>query len=148
MTLAYPAGLPLPLRDGFAYDPVNQITRTEMQSGRARQRVAFTKVPSFLPLVWLFDQLQAQFFESWALQVAGAEWFTIRLQSPVGAQDLEVRFAESPRGPELIGLQHWRYTARVEVRERPQLAPEWVNFPAFVLGQSIIDQALNREWPQ
>lgn len=147
MTLSYPAELPMPQRSGYGFEPVNQIRRTEMQSGRARQRVEFTSVPTFATLTWVCTQLQAQYFEAWTLQVAGAGWFTMKLSTPLGLTDHEVRFAESPRGPMPFAPGHWTYSARVEVRERPQLPPGLVEFPELLFSRDIIDIAINQEWP-
>lgn len=69
--------LPLPLREGYAFQAVSPLQRTEMQSGRARQRRRFTSVPTMASVAWIFDDVQAQLFEAWfedALK-SGSEWF-------------------------------------------------------------------------
>lgn len=146
--IEYPKALPLPLREGYGFEPINNILRTEMESGRARQRIAFTKVPTANNLRWYFDVTQAQLFEAWAIQVAKAQWFTMKLQTPMGFLDYEARFTESPIGPVLIGVNGWQFTAKVELKERPVLEEGWVEYlPEYILLADIFDLAVNREWP-
>lgn len=145
----YPVELPFPTRDGFAIEAANQIVRTEMQSGRARQRVRFTSVPSFVSLSWIFTTPQAQLFDAWASDVAKAGWFTLKLRSPIGLTEHQARFIESPQGPALFGLDRWSYTARVELRDKPKVAPGWALYaPQYILLSSVFDKAMNREWPE
>lgn len=97
------------------------------------------------------DASQAQLFEAWfedALK-SGSEWFDCPLKTPEGGiQNYAARFTDIYQGPALVGKSHWRFTAELELRERPILSPGWGNFPGFIAQQSIIDIALNREWPE
>ncbi|VVN83753.1 hypothetical protein [Pseudomonas fluorescens] len=145
---AFPKELPLPLRSGYGFEPSNNIIRTDMESGRARQRIAFTKVPTSNNLSWIFDPSQALLFEAWAVQVAKAQWFTMKLKTPLGLLEYEARFTESPAGPVLVGQDGWQYSARVELKERPMLEDGWVEYlPEYILLADIFDLAVNREWP-
>ncbi|MNE77244.1 hypothetical protein D3C80_1735430 [compost metagenome] len=118
-----------------------------MESGRARQRIIFDSVPTLVPLVWICSERQALLFDAWAAQVARAGWFLIPLKIPGGMKNVEVRFTKTPSGPELVGVNSWRYTARCELRERPLLEPGWAEFmPEWVLMMNIVDLAVNREW--
>lgn len=143
--------LPLPLREGYAFQAVSPMQRTEMQSGRARQRRRFTSVPTMASVAWILSDVQAQLFEAWfedALK-SGSEWFDCPLKTPEGGiQNYAARFTDIYQGPALVGKSHWRFTAELELRERPILAPGWGNFPGLIAGQSLIDIALNREWPE
>jgi hypothetical protein len=143
----YPDGLPCPLRENYAFTPVNNIRRTPMDSGRARQRVEFRNVPTMVQLSWIMSSPQAAVFEAWAAQVVGAGWFTMTLLSPLGFETQEVRFTETPVGGELVGKFSWRYRVVCELRKRPLLDPGWIDFPEFILEADIIDLAMNREWP-
>ena len=148
----YPAGLPLPARSGYALKHTSPFARTEMSTGRARQRRTFTSVPSMVELSWLMSNAQAQVFEGWFAHdiTDGADWFNIVLTTPVGRLvPYECRFTEMYDGPALVGLASWRYTATVEMRERPILPRNWYLYgQQFILGDSIIDKAINREWPE
>lgn len=144
----YPEGLPCPLRENYGFTPVNNIRRTSMDSGRARQRVEFRNVPAMVSLQWIMSAQQAMLFEAWAAQVVGAGWFTMTLLTPLGFEDQEVRFTETPVGGELTGKFLWRYKVACELRTRPLIEPGWVELlPDYLLNPEIFDYAMNREWP-
>ena len=144
----YPEGLPYPLRENYARTPTNNIRRTPMDSGRARQRIEFPNAPDTIQLTWIFTAPQAMLFTAWAAQIVGAGWFTMPLLSPLGFNDEEVRFTEVPVGGELTGKFLWRYRVVCESRNRPLLPPGWAELlPSFVLNPEIFDYAMNDEWP-
>ena len=151
-TVDYPSGLPAPNRDGYAFQAVSPFRRTEMSTGRARQRRTFTSSPTTVPLSWILSTQEAQVFEGWfSYQITdGTDWFNIDLLTPMGNLiSYECRFAEMYSGPELFGVKHWKFTAPVELRERAILSPSYGAYGAeFVLGSDIIDIALNRLWPE
>lgn len=148
MSFSYPAGLPSPLREGYGFRPENNIQRTPLQSGRARQRVPFTSVPDYAQ--WTFymqHDVQAQLFVSWRKLVGGA-WFDIELTSPEGKFSQQARFIETPTGPYRSGVSFWTFSAQVEIRERETLPPDWAQFASdWVLNSEIFDLAMNKEWP-
>lgn len=145
---SYPEGLPCPLRENYGFTPVNNIRRTPMDSGRARQRIEFPNAPATVSLQWVMTDLQARFFEAWAAQVVGAGWFTMTLLSPMGFTQEEVRFTEVPVGGELTGKFLWRYRVTAELRKRPMYPHGWIGLlPSFILNPEIFDYAMNREWP-
>ena len=96
------------------------------------------------------DDMQAQFFEAWFKEVLvdGSQWFECPLKSPVGLTDYTVRFTNMYSGPTLVGVSMWRFTASLELRERPLIQPGWAQFPDLWFNMNIIDMALNREWPE
>lgn len=144
----YPATLPPPLRENYGFTPVNNIRRTPMDSGRARQRIEFRNVPTVASLSWMLTDTQARLFESWAAQIAGAGWFTMTLLTPLGFEEYEVRFTETPVGGELQGRFHWKYRVNCELRTRPLYPAEWIIIlPDYLLYSDIFDYAMNREWP-
>lgn len=148
----YPKELPSPSRLNYAIQHVSPFERTQMRSGRAKQRRTFTSVPSMVPLSWLLTTVEAQLFEAWFAHgiTDGADWFNISLKTPAGNMaPYECRFTEMYDGPALVGVDDWRITAEVEIRERPILSKEWYLYgQSFVLNQSIFDLAINREWPE
>ena len=147
--LVYPAGLPCVLRDGYGFSPTNNITRTEMQTGRARQRIEFDNVPTFTDVNWICTEPQAQLLESWAALAVGAGWFEIPLRTPNGPAEVKTcRFIKSVEGPFLLGLGLWRYNSRVEVRDRELLDADWpIAAPEFVLESALFDITMNKTWP-
>lgn len=146
----FPKSLPCPLKEGYGLEHVSTFARTDMESGRARNRRKFTSVPSMTGVAWIFNDAQAQAFEAWfrdAIQ-DGADWFNCDLKSPIGEKPYVCRFTDMYKGPEPIGAKHWKITAKLEIWERPLLAPGWGLVPDFVAGMSIFDIAMNREWPE
>jgi len=143
----YPVGLPLAMRDDYSFSPTNNITRTDMQSGRARQRVEFEDSPDMLKLKWTLTQNQSALFSAWARQVVGAGWFKMPILNPLGFEEVELRFTERVDGPTLTGRFHWIWSAVCELRETPELDEDSVLFPDYVLHPEILDIAVNVYWP-
>lgn len=79
----------------------------------------------------------------------GANWFNMPLLTPLGQQDYVCRFTDDfYEGPTPEGGKYWRYTATLELWERPILPPGWAEFPDFIVNSDILDLAVNREWPE
>ncbi len=146
----FPAGLPNGLRADHQANHVQPFQRTTMADGRARQRRRFSSVPSMQAFTWIFKANEAALFEAWFRDAIkdGAEWFNIKRLTPLGMSVLVCRFSSMYRGPVLLGVDRWQFSAELEVWERPLMPVGWGEFPEFVLGASIIDIALNREWPE
>lgn len=145
----FPSGLPTPLRQGYGLNHVSPFARTQMASGRSRSRRTFTSVPSNVPVSWLFTEAETQAFEAWFRDVIndGTDRFNCKIKSPLGIKPYECEFNEMYEIA-LVGLNYWRVTAELQITERPILPPGWGQFPDLILGSSIIDVALNREWPE
>lgn len=145
----YPTGLPLPLRSGYDINHVSPLMRSDLQSGRARQRRRYTSVPSMASVSWNMSQAQAQVFESWFRYELsdGAEWFNAELRTPLGLQSYECRFAEMYAGPQLVGVDHWVFQAMLEIRERQTMPEGFGSLPSFLIYPDIFDRAMNQEWP-
>ena len=146
----YPIQLPPPIREGYEFAPVSSMVRTEMQSGRARQRRRFTSVPTMASVSWILTAVQARYFESWyeGVLTSGSEWFEMPLITPLGNFRHVVRFTDIYRGPTPITVNHFKYTAQLEMRDRPIVDPSWAIYAAqYILQSDIFDQAMNREWP-
>lgn len=148
-TIDYPTGLPLPLRNGYDINHVSPLMRSDLQSGRARQRRRYTSVPSMASVSWNMSQAQARVFESWFRYELsdGAEWFNAELRTPLGLQSYECRFADMYSGPQLVGVDRWVFQAMLEIRDRQTLADGYELVPSIVLYSDIFDRAMNQEWP-
>jgi hypothetical protein len=145
----YPADLPLPLRSGYGLNHVSPMMRTELESGRARQRRRYTSVPSIASVAWVFTQSEAQLFEAWFRWTLsdGVEWFNATLRTPLGLMPYECRFVEMYSGPDLVGMDRWQLGASLEIRERQTLSTGWDVLPSFVMDPAIFDRAVNQEMP-
>lgn len=150
---SYPSQLPLPVQQGYALQHQSPFTRTEMQSGRARQRRTFTSVPSSVSLIWFFtSDVECQLFEGWFRDNLGAKdgenWFSMPLQTPIGTHDYDCRFADMYSGPTLVAFNKWQVTATLEIRERPIVQDgEATIMPGDIILADIFDLTMNREWP-
>lgn len=141
-------GLPLPLRDGYALNPVNKIRSTDMDVGRAVQRWEFEDAPLYPEVSWILTEVEARLFVAWTNQVAKAGWFTMRLVTPMGFEDLVVRLRTTPEKAELVGRYAWRYSAVIEIQFEPMLEDDWAEIaPDYVLQADIFDKAININWP-
>lgn len=149
MAISYPAGLPLGLKQGRSYQLVSPKQRSDLVSGRARQRRRFTNVPEGAQVAWIFSDAEATTFIAWwrdAL-IDGTQWFDMPLDTPLGLAPHACRFVDVYTGPSSIGPNHWSITAELELRER--VAPPVGSglFPDFLLNSSIFDIAVNQKWP-
>lgn len=146
----YPEGLPAPLKASNAYTPVSPLLRTPMESGRARQRRKFSSVPTMNNVEWYMNDTQAAAFELWFKENLkdGTEWFNMRRASPLGFTYLLCRFTDIYDGPSRIGVNRWRYSATLEMWERPIVPSDWALLPDYLIHADIFDLAMNREWPE
>lgn len=99
--------LPIPLQEGFGLKPVSPLLRTELTSGRARQRRLYTSTPTQASVAWLFTDPESQLFEAWFRDTIkdGADWFNMPLRSPLGIIDMYVcRFVDIYEGPTIEGV--------------------------------------------
>lgn len=149
MTVYYPKGLPLGLHSGRSYQLVNPMLRTTMESGRARQRRAFTSVPQGANINWLFNDVQGQAFEAWWRDqlIDGAQWFECPLDTPLGYAEYTCRFTDVYSGPDRVGPNLWAYSAELELRNRAVPDAGEGEFPEDILLSEIFDLTINVEWP-
>ncbi len=96
--------LPMPLQEGYGFQPVSPLKRTQLTTGRARQRRAYTSTPTQASVSWFMEtDGQAQLFEAWYREkiTDGADWFCMKLQTPLGVEFYKCRFTDIYEG------QHW-----------------------------------------
>ena len=116
MTLAvWPEQLPLPEQSGYAIQHVSPLQRTQMVSGRARQRRVYTSVPSMVAVQFFCTESQAQVFELFFRHgiTDGADWFLCKLKTPLGLMPYECRFNGIYEGPVLIAHDKWTVSATI-----------------------------------
>lgn len=147
--IQYPPQLPPPLQEGYALNTVDPMMRTQMVTGRARQRTKFSYVPTYVQASFIFEEAEAAFFEAWYARTInnGVLWFECTLKTPIGFKLYEARFTKIYDGPDLVQVNRWKYSAMLELRERPLMDPYWEQFPEYWFNKDIIDLAVNREWP-
>lgn len=149
MTIKYPEGLPVARRSGRTYQIENPLQRTELSSGRARQRRRFTSVPEYADLRFIFTDVQGQAFEAWwrdAL-IDGSRWFEMPLRTPLGFSPHMCRFTAPYAGPTWVGNSLWSYTGSIELRERAAPPVGEGLFPDDIIYSELFDKTINWEWP-
>lgn len=136
--LTYPEGLPLPLRDGYGFTAVSPIRRSNKVSGRAMQRRLYSSVPTTANVSWLFTAEQAQLFEGFCKWGLGwASWFLCPIRAPLGLKLTRVRFTDKfYQGPDLVGVDMWRYTAELELFELPIINE--AEYVSLLAGMDIV----------
>ena len=143
--------LPMPLQEGYGFQPVSPLKRTQLITGRARQRRAYTSTPTQASITWFMEtDAQGLAFESWFRDALsdGAAWFMMKLQTPAGIKFYKCRFTDIYQGPVLVAPIYWKDTATLELWERPLAPAPWGNYPEWIVGSSLLDIALNKEWPK
>ena len=145
----FPAELPCFLRESYDIQGVNEILRTDMASGRARQRREFENTPLNVTASILLSQQQAQLFEAWyRYELKSYQWFNATLRTPAGIHPIVCRFMQRYAGP-LLTANKWRYTFSLELYEQDILPAGWSEYARdFILLSNYIDVAINREWPE
>lgn len=150
MALAvWPEQLPLPEQSGYAIQHVSPIQRTQMVSGRARQRRVYTSVPSMVAVQWFLTEPQAQLFEAFFRHAItdGADWFLLPLKTPMFTGDYECRFTGIYEGPVLIAYDKWTVSATIEIKERNTITANELYDPQGVIDSEIFDITMNQKWP-
>lgn len=147
--IIWPDYLPTPELDGYGIQHVDTMQRTQLESGRARQRRRFTSVPSNASVSWVMTNGQAAYFESWYKNIIkdGADWFEGPLKTPVGFGNYKIRFTAMYQGPVPFAFNQWRTTANVEIFERPTIPVEALESPEYLEDAEIFDIAMNVYWP-
>ena len=118
--IKYPSLLPLPLLSSTSFKQQSNILRTEMNSGRARQRRRFLSVPTTMAATFQISKSNAIILESfYENELKENEWFLMKIPTPLGLTEHEVRFINSPmENYKPLGAKRWSYQANIEVKKR------------------------------
>lgn len=119
--IQYPAELPLPLQEGYGLSTVDPMRATPMITGRSRYRRVTSNPPTSAQFTFNFSQEEAALFEgwyTWALNL-GVEWFEMQLQTPLGLKTYQAHFKGIYQGPDLTQITRWRYSAVLQLKDRP-----------------------------
>ncbi|WP_350635637.1 hypothetical protein [Pseudoalteromonas sp. GW168-MNA-CIBAN-0100] len=124
--IKYPSILPFPLLSSTSFKQQSNILRTEMNSGRARQRRRFLSVPTTMAATWQLSKTMATSFEGfYENSLKDNEWFLMKIPTPQGLVEHEVRFVNSPmENYKPIGSGRWNYQANIEVKKREPVSEE------------------------
>jgi hypothetical protein len=134
--LSFPDNLPLPLREGYGFKTNSPISRTPFISGRAIQRLKHRSFPTAVTLSWVLNAEQARLFMGWFKWGIGyVDWFMCPIKSPMGLTPTKARFTDIYEGPELVGVNHWRFSVPAELFEIPVVNE--AEFVSLLAGMDI-----------
>ena len=121
---AWPSSLPVPLLAGYELQRQKSSKRTDMDSGSARMRKRFTRVPTFIPQSWSFTTKQFGLFEWWFDNTidGGAAWFDAPQKNGTGMVTVQCRFMEGTYKAALVSNEYWQVTATLEVDVMPRIS--------------------------
>ena len=124
--IQYPAELPLPLQEGYGLSTVDPMRATQMATGRTRYRIRHRYVPAEVKVNFNFSEEEAAQFEGWYVWAInnGFDWFEMPLQTPIGFKTYIAHFKGIYQGPDLTQISRWRYSAVMQLKERPVLTED------------------------
>lgn len=149
--IRYPPGMPLPLRDGYGIQHTDNVTRTQLGSGRQRKEIMMRNTPSIISVQFVLSEAEAQVFEGfyWETLHSGTLKFDCPIQTPLGIREYEnLEFHELYDGWNLHGVNHFRFSARLEIAKRPTVSAEDMLYPEEILYSGIFDRTINQHWPK
>lgn len=110
--------LPNPSND-FGADANPGTIRTQMDSGRFRQRPRFTGEHETMNVTWLLTDYEFGVFKSIHkhLLYNGSDWFTCPLPMGDALKPFKVRFLEGKYAAKHVPVLNWRVTATFETED-------------------------------
>ncbi|MBP6861338.1 MAG: hypothetical protein KBC57_03165 [Neisseriaceae bacterium] len=118
-----PDVVPCPLLNGYGYAPQNPFIRSQMDSGRARQRRRFKSVAKKASVSWLMTDEQLAIFESFFdyETCGGVGWFRLNLKNGLGMVCVKARFI-NPEEPYSVQKNNkfWTISAVLETFDMPR----------------------------
>ena len=126
MLVRYPKDLKLPLVSSHTLAQQSNLLRTDMASGRARQRKRFQSVPTTMGASWKLNKYQAQILEGFVTHGINdaVNWFLMPVRTPEGLIEHEVRFKQSPLESCTYNGGFWNYSANIEIKKRQVVSEE------------------------
>ncbi|MBH0088596.1 hypothetical protein [Pseudoalteromonas sp. NSLLW218] len=126
MLVKYPKDLKLPLVSSHRLSQNSNLLRTDMASGRARQRKRFQSVPTTMGATWKLNKYQAQILEGFVTHGVNdaVNWFLMPVRTPEGVIEHEVRFIQSPLESCTYNGGFWNYSANIEIKKRQIVSEE------------------------
>lgn len=118
-TPVFPVTLPKPSMRHYSLTPMNNVLRTEMESGPARTRRRYISVPTDVSVTWTLTLAELDAFQTFYRETIydGAGWFQMPVVMGDGEAMRKARFKQ-PYQAEAIANEHvWRVTATLEVME-------------------------------
>lgn len=116
--IEYPAALPIPLLASYQLQDVDPLQRTQMDSGRTRNRRRFRNVPTQAQVQHIFSHEQFEMFAGWWVHIAldGALSYSAKMRTATGVGQRQVQPTDVYQAA-LLG-KHWRVSYPVDVLTR------------------------------
>ncbi|MDP2505380.1 hypothetical protein [Oceanobacter sp. 3_MG-2023] len=123
--ISYPATLPAPTRD-YSLTINNSAIRTQMESGRYRQRRRFLDSENTISVKWLFTDAEFQLFESWTFHAldGATSWFECPVVSGGGVTTHQVRIQSGSLQAALNRDGGWTVTAGLDVEKTNRMTDD------------------------
>lgn len=152
--IKFPDILPSPQISTNEIKHVSPFSRSQMISGRTRQRKEFDKTISNTVFSFVFSADEVLVFEDWYENSinSGQDWFTIKRLTAGGIQDVQARFTSMYQGANPMGLSgFWSVSFNAEIRDYFVLDGDWWKFPEWVIDDCgnkncILDCVVNNFW--
>lgn len=121
----WPSSFPLPTTS-FSGDNADSSVRTQMDSGRIRQRPRFTGELTMLNVTWNLTDIQFIVFKGFHKDRLnlGNDWFMAPLPVGDGIHSQQVRFVGGKYRHTYEHVGHWNVSGQLELYEPYQMAPE------------------------
>lgn len=148
--IEYPKELPCFVRENYEIETLNPLIRTEMMTGKAKQRRRYKSTPTFVGATTsIMSNGQAMIFESWwdYVLVSGSQWFRAPIRTPLGMEMRVMRFTEIYEGPILEG-NGWRFRCSLELASQAIMHGEWLQSSDFINNMDKFDVLMNSVWPK
>lgn len=129
-TLKWPVtNLPaMPLWSGYSIEPVSAVTRTQMESGLARQRRRFGTPPTNVNVRWFMSGTQVGFFKAWQQSASAAAFFAIKLRLDDGVREVDARFIGKTKITPVGTSGDWFVDQQLEIKDLPLYTSDAVRF--------------------
>lgn len=120
--LAWPARLPLPSMTGYGIEDDLKMERSAMESGTERERATSTAITSSIQVQWKFTLFEYAIFESWLVNRARGQWFSMTYLGGIGLVACEARIQKGKAPSKFQNGARVTVSATLDVRDRPMLS--------------------------
>lgn len=124
--MIYPSFLPHPHFTQSGIKQQSNRIRSEMSSGRVRQRRRFMVVPAEQTLEWRLKPDQATAFLGWVEHalMGGISWFRLNQRTELGVVPMDIRMIQHPLENAKQKAGRFFYSVKCEIREYPVQSQE------------------------
>lgn len=121
---SFPTNIPKVFMGQYSYKADNNVVRTEMESGLARQRRRSIFKTVKFNVKWIFSRSELAIFEKFYSEEIydGAGWFNIKLVNGTGESEYKARFVADSVETQTVANEHvWEVTGVLETVGMPIL---------------------------